>query len=39
MLPLSKAQARLAHSIIIPREASKKVRILVRMTIGGCAEH
>jgi len=33
MLPLSKAQAWLAHSIIIPREASENVEGVVRMTI------
>ena len=33
MLPLSKAQARLAHSILLPREAYEKVETLVRMTI------
>jgi len=33
MLPLSKAQAWLAHSIIIPREASENVESVVRMII------
>ena len=40
VLPLSKAQAWLAHSIIRTQEADKNVGISVRMSIGavGCVE-